>query len=244
MEHRPGDRSGAADKFEPGYNYPPADPIIGEVTLRLYLPPDKYYVWPPNMHAIFEPLPGIMPGVGGTAHYRVNSEGFRGDELSPDDDYRLITVGGSTTENMYMDQESESWPYLLQQRLNVAEGYQVWVGNVGRKGHTSREHTMQVQYLLEQHPELDGIIMLVGINDLSLILEQADAFEPSQLADANERNKILNRAFVSLPEQNPNLPYYRQSATWRVVENILQSREQLAGSTKPKSKIAMGVISN
>ncbi len=40
-----------------------------------------------------------------------------------------------------------------------------WVGNVGRPGHTTGQHVLQVQKLLEEHSFVDAIVLLVGAND-------------------------------------------------------------------------------
>ena len=200
--------------------------IIGEIALRAYLPSEKYYVWPPNLNEIFLPLPGIMPGVTGEARYYSNSEGIRGAEFSAEDAYRILAIGGSTTENMYMDQDSESWPHLLQMQLNEISDSQIWVGNVGRKGHTTREHVMQVQYLLEQYSEIDVVLLLVGINDMSLVFEQAEGYDPNYLESPKGSSKALSRAFALLPSQNPNRPLYTRTATWQLLDGIQQSQIQ------------------
>jgi hypothetical protein len=87
---------------------------MAEIGPRLVFPPSgKYYPWLPNLHRIFRPDPNIMPGVQGESNFIVNSQGVRGDEFSPDDDYRILAIGGSTTECLYLDQ-TEAWPYLVQ----------------------------------------------------------------------------------------------------------------------------------
>ena len=47
--------------------------------------------------------------------------------------YRILTLGGSSTECLVLDQ-TEAWPQLLQDRLNETNKYQVWVGNAGQSG--------------------------------------------------------------------------------------------------------------
>ena len=150
--------------------------IISELVLRyLFLNP-KQYVWPPNLHTIFKPTPGIFPGVSGDAHFITNSEGIRGDELIPES-YQILAVGGSTTESQYLD-HAETWPYQLQLGLN-AEGYKVWVGNAGVSGHSTRNHLSQLPHLLTKHPSLDAVLILIGGNDFLYYLAHIDFPAPS-----------------------------------------------------------------
>ena len=109
--------------------------LIAEMGLRLYLPsPRKYYPRPPNIQRVYDASPpGVLPGVEGPARYWTNSQGIRGDELSPEDNYRILTLGGSSTECLVLDQ-TEAWPQLLQDRLNDTGQYQAWVGNAGQAG--------------------------------------------------------------------------------------------------------------
>ena len=88
-----------------------------ELVLRLAAPADEgCRVWPPHLETTLHPRPEIMPGVEGPSRFRVNSRGLRGDEPPEGDAHRVLCVGGSTTECLYLDQE-ESWPGLLQTLL-------------------------------------------------------------------------------------------------------------------------------
>jgi lysophospholipase L1-like esterase len=40
------------------------------------------------------------------------------------------------------------------------------VGNVGRPGHGTAQHAVQLEKLLPQHPEIDAVLLLAGINDM------------------------------------------------------------------------------
>ncbi|MFP5285428.1 MAG: SGNH/GDSL hydrolase family protein, partial [Thermoanaerobaculia bacterium] len=133
---------------------------LGEIALRL-LSPDRYYVWEPGTRQIFRPMPSIMPGIEDESRFFINEHGLRGDPFSPGQEYRILAVGGSTTECLYLD-ETEAWPRLLQERL----GPGVWVGNVGRSGQMTRNHVVQVEKLIRQYPRIDAVLLLAGVNDL------------------------------------------------------------------------------
>ena len=66
--------------------------------------------------------------------YSMNSEGFRGSEFiknKPDDTYRIITVGGSTTFGSGVTNEN-TWPKILEKKLqNISKGKNIEVINAG-----------------------------------------------------------------------------------------------------------------
>ena len=90
--------------------------VISEVALRA-IENDKYYVWQPGLQKIFHPSPDIMPGISGISHFTINKFGLRGDVFT-EGTYRILAVGGSTTESLYLD-DTEAWPYLVQEILNA-----------------------------------------------------------------------------------------------------------------------------
>ena len=74
---------------------------LGELALRLSSP-ERYYVWEPGTRQIFRPMPSIMPGIVGESRFFINEHGLRGDPFSPGQGYRILAVGGSTTECLYL----------------------------------------------------------------------------------------------------------------------------------------------
>lgn len=103
------------------------------------------------------------PGLDNEYIYSTNSLGFRGPE--PDDsNFKIYTVGGSTTECSLLA-DDKTWSSQLLKRLNGHEGKQVWLNNAGLDGSSTYGH----QVLLEEHliklkPEM--VMFLVGVNDL------------------------------------------------------------------------------
>jgi lysophospholipase L1-like esterase len=134
-----------------------------------------YYVWPPHARRILHPNPEIMPGIAGEARFYINNMGMRGDEYVPAaNQFRILTVGGSTTETTYLDQD-ETWAALIQQKLKkTVDGRDVWVGNVGKSGYSSVKYLLILQYLLPQLSDTDAVIVLAGVNDLSGAWKQRD----------------------------------------------------------------------
>jgi hypothetical protein len=138
---------------------------IAELALRFTLP-EGYSVWPPNFREHFAPDRGVLKGANEQSMLTINAQGMRGDPVPEDDRPQLLAIGGSTTICTYLD-DADAWPWLVQKRLENELGPgSVWVGNVGRPGHTTTHHLLQMQKLLAQYPSLDGVLMLVGINDM------------------------------------------------------------------------------
>jgi hypothetical protein len=158
---------------------------------------ERFYVREPGSTATFHTVPGTMPGVSGTARFLVNSEGMRGDEFSPDHEFRILTVGASTTECGYLDQ-FETWPHLLQVTLSNEMERDVFVGNVGRSGLNTREHYYQLKYLLEQYPDFDMVILLVGINDLTIRISDPE-YSSFDFRDPVRTERVIRRAFAIQP---------------------------------------------
>jgi lysophospholipase L1-like esterase len=166
-----------------------------EQLARAYFPgADDFYTYPPGIQRTFLPAVKVLPGVAERSRFEVNSLGLRGDEPPPDaaaprgqGTYRVLAVGGSTTQCAFVDQPN-SWPRRLQTLLAGApaagdadaRGGEVWVANAGRSGFTSRRHVVQLRHLLEQGPQYDLVLMLVGVNDLANRLEFGDAEPPRE----------------------------------------------------------------
>ena len=121
-----------------------------EATLRSLSRGSDFAVWQPGLAFTFHPDSALMPGIEGASRFSINASGIRGDAFSESQSYRILALGGSTTEGLYLD-DNETWAYGLQQRLN--EGRQtpdVWVGNVGKSGRNTRHHVFQLRQQLAQ----------------------------------------------------------------------------------------------
>src|SRR5437867_7087180 len=108
--------------------------VFCEAVLRFVLPSasgNGYYIRRPHLRIVFTPYQDVMPGISGESQFITNSQGIRGDDPAPQDTYRILALGGSTTECGYLDQ-ARTWPYLLQRNQNESSKNQkVWVGNAG-----------------------------------------------------------------------------------------------------------------
>ena len=200
-----------------------------EIMLRTLAPTSEVYrIWPPFLQRNFFPDEARFPGVRGEARFRINSQGLRADELIQKHDFQVLAVGGSTTECLILDQ-NEAWPNLLQQYLDASwEVHNSWVGNAGRSGHSSREHLFQVPRLLEEYPQLDLMVILVGVNDLGLRLKLDDNYDPYMLESEGIEEIMLPRAFSQFPlKYRKDLPFYKRTELYnraRTIKNFLFSQ--------------------
>jgi lysophospholipase L1-like esterase len=123
--------------------------------------PGMYYAHPYSAYA-------MKPGYTRANIEQINSLGFRGEEINsqkPDDVYRIVAIGGSTTFAVYLPWD-QSYPYLLQQELRQRFGTdKIEVVNGGLTGSTSAEsfHRLPTQVL---PIDPDMVIIYHGFNDL------------------------------------------------------------------------------
>jgi lysophospholipase L1-like esterase len=178
-----------------------------------------FYIWPPHMHAVFDPLSSLFVDVSGRAHFIINSEGIRGDERSPDDRFRILAIGGSTTECSMLDQ-TETWPYLLQAELSRQMAARVWVGNAGRSGDTSQNHVVAMKYLPLEDLNIDLVLVLAGINDLSKRLSRDTQYDPSYMDRPGTEAELITQTFQGSFRPNPNDPLYRRTAIWQTLMRL------------------------
>jgi lysophospholipase L1-like esterase len=188
---------------------------IAELALRFMLP-EGYYVWPPNFRAQFAPERDILKGANPESTLTINAQGMRGDPLPGDDRPQLLAIGGSTTICTYLD-DADAWPWLVQKRLEHELGPgSVWVGNVGRPGHTTTHHLLQMQKLLAQYPGIDGVLMLVGINDM---VWRIQALRDPVKLPAKGSDQSLKLAFSVYPGWDADSPWYRRTGIARFLRS-------------------------
>jgi lysophospholipase L1-like esterase len=192
---------------------------VVEAALRLAMPVG-YFIWKPHTSRTFKPAPEVMPGVSGVSQFRTNSQGLRADEPVEADAYRVLTLGGSTTECLYLDQ-SEAWPQLLQDKLGAA-GYRlpVWVGNGGMSGRNSRHHVLAMRHLPLKQMRIDSVVVLAGINDLSIRLSQADAYDPDALIKPAQEERLRAETFLGLHRADPSAAWYRRTVLWQMARSL------------------------
>ena len=132
--------------------------------------------FPANMRIRLSTEQGL-PGMDGReTTFTTNNVGLRGDSLprpKPKDEVRVFAVGGSTTEDLYLD-DSQAMTRVLQDRLSSnVSGKRVKVYGAGKSGAKSYDHIEMIAHRLI-HLEPDAVIVFAGINDLIAAMNRRD----------------------------------------------------------------------
>jgi len=190
------------------------------------------YVWPPNLEYVFHPNSSIFNGISGESHFTINSLGYRGDEIrNHDDEYRILIVGGSTSECLYLD-NNETWPYLLMEKLNkTIDNKKVVTMNIGKSGHGLRNNILALKYLPDYYgPDL--IIILAGANDVLFKLSRKGAWQPFNESEFNNTESYTFSVF----------PGYTWKST--IVYKIYKAINLKFKKVKPQDGIGNTLVEN
>jgi lysophospholipase L1-like esterase len=197
--------------------------VVAELGLQAIGPSSRgYFVLVPGTEWTTIDAPNIVRGVTGVSRYVVSKDGIRGPDFGADSaEFRILAVGGSTTECLILD-ENEVWTSILASSLGrTTDGRSVWVGNIGRSGHTTREHVVQLAHLLDQYPRIDVVVALVGVNDMQSALQRGWSYErPTPVTTPEGELGTLDRAFTIRPVRFWHRPdtvtWYRSTALWQL----------------------------
>jgi lysophospholipase L1-like esterase len=146
----------------------------------------------PNMHQIVDVRAGI-PGINGKQLVTTDSKGFRTTrdiDYEKSKSYRIFAIGGSTTEQIYLD-DRNTWTHLLQEHLSKTTKLDVEVINTGVSGLRAKHHLATFQNIIGLHPDL--VIFLVGINDWSWHIKEAFSKDNQDTKIAAYRANLLLR---------------------------------------------------
>lgn len=120
----------------------------------------NYLLFEPHPEWVMTPRKNVDVTVLGNSHHH-NSDGFRGNEFSPEKTKpRVACIGGSTTYCVHVGND-QTWPFYLDQLLEP--GYEVL--NFGIPGHSSVEHRKLLPLVLARYSP-DVVIFQMGLNDL------------------------------------------------------------------------------
>ncbi|RAI85540.1 SGNH/GDSL hydrolase family protein [Algoriphagus yeomjeoni] len=124
--------------------------------------------FPKKVSYTFE-IESDLPLMDSSATFTTNNMGFRGDSLispKPDNEYRIFLVGGSTTENLFID-DYLGFERQVQEKLQAENPTKsIKVYNAGKSGDASPDHLAMLGHRLV-HLNPDLIVLFPGINDLN-----------------------------------------------------------------------------
>ena len=142
--------------------------ICLEIALHLYNPftarvKNGSIVLPKNTRYTID-LPAYE-GMDQHVIHSKNSIGLRGPEPNDSAKIKVICMGGSTTECMYLT-DGKDWPNVLGDKLKV-EFPDLWLNNAGMDGQSSYGNLQMLkQYILKLKPNY--IFLMAGLNDMEL----------------------------------------------------------------------------
>jgi lysophospholipase L1-like esterase len=150
--------------------------LIAELALNWLMPGAHFHCRPARARYAFDPDYASLPGVSGQARSTMNSLGLRGPEL-PEDGYRILCLGGGTTECLYLD-DSECWTKLLADELSRKLHRPVCscAAAVSDYGSGHHERFLRRSALPDR---FDCVVVLVGANDLVRMILGLDSGEHS-----------------------------------------------------------------
>src|SRR6266403_5577069 len=107
--------------------------LAAELLIRLIFPlPEGYFLTPPHRTEVYEVPASMLSNMSKLAGHSTNSQGVRGNELGPEEQYRILTIGGSTTACNALD-APKTWPARLQAELSPKlSSRRIWVGTLGK----------------------------------------------------------------------------------------------------------------
>jgi GDSL-like Lipase/Acylhydrolase family len=194
--------------------------VLGEAVARLAVnsAPAAPTLRAPNSQIQYEPASWGVTGVTGVKRFTTNSLGLRGPELPKDQNhYKIIAVGGSTTECFVLD-DSEEWPHILMEKLSDAPKRRpVWLANAGVAGHNTVHHLAVLQ-TLPIFDRTEMLIFLIGLNDLLATV----AFEggPTQ-ATLEQDAESLRETMLGSAQESYSLPHYTRLRLYDVTRRAL-----------------------
>ena len=194
--------------------------LLSEILLHFYFGTNNlFYVQMPNISEEFQLPSDLITGIQGRSRFTTNQQGMRGEDYpAAPNSYRILAMGGSTTICSLLG-DLETWPALIQEKLKkTADGKTVWVANIGKNGLTTRSHVLQMYYLVPQYP-VDLILVMIGINDLSMRLWDHENYNPNFMKNIGSRNTLMFSTFSIVPDSQI-YPLYKRLGLWKLARRM------------------------
>jgi lysophospholipase L1-like esterase len=96
--------------------------------------------------------------------FTTNKKGYRSKNEFSSETKNWLCVGGSTTECTYLD-DKETWYTIAEKKINSKSLDKYAFASIGRSGHTTNNHYAYIKKTIENDTEIDGIVLMCGIND-------------------------------------------------------------------------------
>jgi hypothetical protein len=166
----------------------------------------------------------VFPGASPIVRFTVNEVGFRGPAWPMNDPqiYKIVTVGGSTTENDYLDDDVD-WSHQIMEQWQGNPT--LWVSNSGVAGHTAAHHLVLLRAFAPLFKKIDMAIFLIGVNDLNAAL----AYGGASTQDALQRVADDFRSHVTGFYDDHSWPLYRRLRSYQLIRTAMSRIAPLIG---------------
>ncbi len=131
----------------------------------------------PKLNLLYDPGAASSEGINGVQSITTDDLGFRTTkniEYEKENTYRVFAIGGSTTEQLKID-DHKIWTHLLQEKLRRTLNTEVDVINTGLSGLRASNHYATLTRIINFHPDLVIVYssgLMIGIGMLSSISKQ------------------------------------------------------------------------
>lgn len=154
----------------------------------------RYITLVPRMSLERDVHLGAIPGIVGIQRITTDDKGFRTTrhvdyQHKPNGHVRIFAIGGSTTEQIFLD-DRRTWTHLLQEQLqSAARTSQIEIVNTGVSGLRATHHVATMRQVIRYQP--DVVLIMVGVNDWNRHI--VSVLSPELLEQSGPRKERANR---------------------------------------------------
>jgi len=200
--------------------------FIAEIALRVISPHDQFSSLLPNLDAVqYNRYYNYFPGIDSVFHITVNESGYRSPSTFGLDRYGILTIGGSTTHCVGLS-DVDSWPWLLENKLNQNSHQKYTVGNIAALGHHSGNHLLQLKHMEPQFENIKMVLILVGINDFRRFFISDTHYTPT-----SQDKHLFNRTFLQYPIEFAE-EWYQKTELWLNIRDARNTYKNIKNSNK------------
>lgn len=180
-------------------NGKPLAPEFHYLQWRLHTPQIDRWVMPGTGH--MDLVDGALPG---KVRLRTDSSGFIGPtHVNENPDLKLVFLGGSTTECLYL-KEDNRFPYRTAQVMQNKYGYKVNAYNGGRSGNASI-HSINNLFNVVTGLEPDVVVFMHNVNDIVTLIHSSSYWSQGSSRELVGKLKAQDLARYLKNKTVPNL---------------------------------------
>lgn len=188
---------------------------------------ERYYVWQPNLHHVFEPDSSILLGIRGRSNFTINKDGLRG-SIFEKNAVNIVSIGGSTSECLYLD-DIETW----QHHLSKKNGWKI--GSMGKSGCSLFENYLHLKYAVSELKHVDGILLMAGLNDMYKYLASVKQMDCKTIIQQPIADSVLSKTFYNNKNQTEK-KWWKNTATLNAARKLLLNNKKISWTSVQDNK--------